>query len=29
MPGAGLRKQDPLEGAGDQLSRAQEVWPIL
>ena len=29
MPGAGLREQDPLEGAGDQLYRAENVWPIL
>jgi hypothetical protein len=29
MPGAGRQGPDPLEGAGDQLSRAQEVWPIL
>ena len=29
MPGAGLHQQDPLEGAGDQLNRAENVWPIL
>ena len=28
MPGVGLRKQDPLEGAGRQLNRAKEVRPI-
>jgi hypothetical protein len=29
MPGGGPRERDSLEGAGSQLSRAQEVWPIL
>jgi hypothetical protein len=28
-PGAGLHSQDPLEGAGDQLSRARKVRSIL
>jgi hypothetical protein len=28
MPGGGPRIRDPLEGAGSQLSRAEEVWAI-
>ena len=29
MPGAGLHKQGPLEGAGDPSNRARDVRPIL
>jgi hypothetical protein len=29
MPGAGLHKQDPLEGAGRQSNRAKDLRPIL
>ena len=28
MPGGGPRNRCPLEGAGSQLSRAEEVWAI-
>jgi len=28
MPGAGPQIRDPLEGAGRQLCRAEQVWPI-
>ncbi len=28
IPGGGPRNRDPLEGAGSQLSRAEEVWAI-
>ena len=28
-PGAGPPRRDPLEGAGDPLHRAPDVWPIL